>query len=171
MTITMTNSIMTMTLPYRLAFWSTFGLLVVCSLTTVITLLRITSKAALGSHLDLNNVNNNNLLLKNKDEYQRKLDEFTLERKQLYQHQPSLERIDDERYLCGSSPDFEQYFALNHTMRSSSKEDKNIYEIFFKQPNTKTAIGPEFHYLELGAYDGRGESNTRFFDICLGWNG
>ncbi len=26
-------------------------------------------------------------------------------------------------------------------------------------------------YVELGAFDGRSESNTRFFDICLGWDG
>jgi hypothetical protein len=26
-------------------------------------------------------------------------------------------------------------------------------------------------YVELGAFDGRGESNTAFFDLCLGWKG
>lgn len=36
--------------------------------------------------------------------------------------------------------------------------------------NTKDDL-PPFSYLEIGAYNGIDESNTRFFDVCLGWNG
>ena len=41
-----------------------------------------------------------------------------------------------------------------------------MYETFFKNH-------PGFNgtYLELGAYDGSQESNSRFFDLCLGWKG
>jgi FkbM family methyltransferase len=28
-----------------------------------------------------------------------------------------------------------------------------------------------FKYIELGGYDGKTESNSRFFDVCLGWEG
>ena len=27
------------------------------------------------------------------------------------------------------------------------------------------------NYIELGAFDGEAESNTRLFDLCLGWKG
>ena len=48
--------------------------------------------------------------------------------------------------------------------RSRFHEDKIIYDLF---KNT-TIQGT---YIELGAFDGKEESNTIFFDKCLQWNG
>ena len=48
--------------------------------------------------------------------------------------------------------------------RSRFHEDKIIYDLF---KNT-TLQGT---YVELGAFDGKEESNTIFFDKCLQWNG
>jgi len=47
--------------------------------------------------------------------------------------------------------------------RSRLNEDKNIYEIFFKDEATRGSV------VEMGAYNGMDESNSRFFDMCLGW--
>jgi len=68
---------------------------------------------------------------------------------------------------CGSGPDFEPWWKLDTKQRSRLNEDRKIYEIFFKDdfPDHKGT------YLELGAYNGMDESNSRFFDVCLGWKG
>jgi len=66
---------------------------------------------------------------------------------------------------CGDSPDFVQFFSLNRKSRSRLGEDEAIYNTFFKD-STKPGT-----YIEVGAYDGKEESNTRFFDECLGWKG
>ncbi|KAL7536119.1 hypothetical protein ACHAWF_005360 [Thalassiosira exigua] len=50
---------------------------------------------------------------------------------------------------------------------SSWREDLTIYETFFKNRSFST----EHFYMEIGANDGVRESNSRFFDLCLGWNG
>ena len=52
--------------------------------------------------------------------------------------------------------------------RSVNQEDKKIYSLF---PDQFRALGAKGHYIELGAFDGSTESNTRFFDVCLGWKG
>mmetsp|Transcript_16941 Transcript_16941/g.18978 ORF Transcript_16941/g.18978 Transcript_16941/m.18978 type:complete len:386 (+) Transcript_16941:78-1235(+) len=78
---------------------------------------------------------------------------------------------------CGTGPDFAPWWKLNQYDRSRLDEDKFIYETFFKkkkhpQPGEEA---DDFHfngtYVELGAFNGRQESNTRFFDLCLGWKG
>lgn len=61
--------------------------------------------------------------------------------------------------------------------RSRFGEDKTIYDIFFKVRTTdpgwngKESSLPKGTFIELGAYDGKTESNTIFFDNCLGWEG
>jgi hypothetical protein len=75
--------------------------------------------------------------------------------------------------ICGTKQsNFDLYWTLTYTERSRADEDKAIYNIFFRHtaPDDNTQQG-NFHYVELGAFDGRTESNTRFFDICLGWTG
>jgi len=49
---------------------------------------------------------------------------------------------------------------------SRSREDRVIFETFFRD----ISFGNHF-YMEIGANDGVRESNTRFFDLCLGWQG
>jgi hypothetical protein len=58
-----------------------------------------------------------------------------------------------------------EFFELDESQRSRLNEDKVIYEWFFKDRLEKGT------YLELGAFNGERESNTRFFDECLGWEG
>jgi hypothetical protein len=61
--------------------------------------------------------------------------------------------------------------------RSRFGEDKAIYDLFFKVSTTDTGYNgeetllPKGTYIELGAFDGSTESNTMFFDKCLGWDG
>jgi FkbM family methyltransferase len=75
--------------------------------------------------------------------------------------------------LCGEHPDYFTFFRLPKSQRSRFFEDKIIYDTFFK-PNLKSikTEAPQYGtYVELGAFDGREESNTIFFDNCLGWDG
>ena len=69
---------------------------------------------------------------------------------------------------CGASPTFDPWWKLSGSDRSRMAEDKFIYETFFKNQTSDNFTGT---YVELGAYNGRQESNTRFFDLCLGWKG
>ncbi len=58
--------------------------------------------------------------------------------------------------------------ALN-TSLVRFQEDLLIYEHFFKkQENEEPLRG---YFLKMGAYDGLMETNTRFFESCLGWTG
>lgn len=74
---------------------------------------------------------------------------------------------------CGTPPDFNQYFKQPLLFRSSRNEDLTIFNRLFQQdyssPQNTTAN--KYVYVELGAFNGRRESNTRFFDLCLGWDG
>jgi len=72
--------------------------------------------------------------------------------------------------LCGVSPDYTTYFTDGTIKyRSSNSEDKTIYEIFFKE-NAENDISPiKGTVVEMGAHNGLQESNSHFYDICLGW--
>ena len=94
---------------------------------------------------------------------------FTPYLRWLYQYQlPSERTTNGNPQLCGEAPAYTKFFQLNHKQRSSSEEDKTIYQTFFQQSNTVDRV---FTYVELGAFNGIEESNTRFFDDCLGWEG
>lgn len=69
---------------------------------------------------------------------------------------------------CGKGPDFDAFFKLNYQVRSRMNEDLFIYNTFFKGRNITNNRGT---YVEMGAYDGTQESNSHFFDKCLGWKG
>jgi len=72
---------------------------------------------------------------------------------------------------CGSGPSFDWYFQnlSNPNHRSVNNEDKTIYNTLFQ----RDCQDPQKRhtYIELGAFDGLTESNTRFFDKCLNWDG
>ena len=77
---------------------------------------------------------------------------------------------------CGKFPDYAPWFQLDLKERSRLNEDKIIYDLLFKNSTTqRRRNGGESTtartYLELGAFNGKQESNTRFFDDCLGWTG
>ena len=60
-----------------------------------------------------------------------------------------------------------QRFELCSDFRSRDASDMINYNKFFKnQPRDFKGT-----YLELGAFDGKRESNTIFYDHCLGWKG
>ncbi len=60
-------------------------------------------------------------------------------------------------------------------IRSRFHEDKIIYDLFknttIPSSTTEETLLPRGTYVELGAFDGKEESNTIFFDKCLGWKG
>jgi len=68
--------------------------------------------------------------------------------------------------ICGAAPHYTDYFQRNLKQRSGDGEDRAIYELFFKNATSierGTAV-------EMGAYNGVQQSNSRFFDVCLGWD-
>jgi len=72
-------------------------------------------------------------------------------------------------YNCGSKPHFSTFFSNTSKYRSYLNEDNIVYETFFKEHIARddTFKGT---YVEL-TFDGMRNSNTRFFDLCLGWEG
>lgn len=52
--------------------------------------------------------------------------------------------------------------------KSSLREDVTLYNEFFKKG---ALLGKSGFYLELGGFDGVAESNSRFYERCLGWSG
>jgi len=68
---------------------------------------------------------------------------------------------------CGEHPSFDTYFNQSSLKRSRAMEDKMLYDALFRTDG-KTVKG---NYIELGAFDGESQSNTRFFELCLGWKG
>jgi len=84
--------------------------------------------------------------------------------------------VPDENYsrrskICGTNPDYDTFFALPNLQRSANHEDWKIYNLFFK-PSTNSGDddnGVAGSVVELGAFNGIQESNSRFFELCLGW--
>lgn len=69
---------------------------------------------------------------------------------------------------CGTSPQYASWFAQGLQNRSVHGEDRVLYERLFRHVKPGSPRGT---YVELGAYNGVQESNSRFYDVCLGWNG
>ena len=92
------------------------------------------------------------------------------ERAERYKYHPPIPRtLQDQQEatsICGESPSFDKFFELSYQYRSVRDEDKIIYELFFQY-----MLPTKFTYLEMGAFNGVRESNTRFFDECLQWEG
>jgi hypothetical protein len=99
-----------------------------------------------------------------------------------YRYHPPMPRRTTEAMApakeCGSHPNFDRFFLQGDTVRSSRNEDKSIYQRFFQHYNDYNSGGnsnsnpPHVHtYVEIGAFNGMRESNSRFFDVCLGWDG
>ena len=66
----------------------------------------------------------------------------------------------------------EAFFAQSGQHRSAHDEDKTLFTRFFwRNRNRNNQKKRRGYYIELGAFDGRKESNTRFFDECLHWDG
>lgn len=87
--------------------------------------------------------------------------------KETYQyHPPSSYKNDSERdSSCGTHPTYEKYFSSSEKSRSANNEDKTLYNLFFKDDLSRRGT-----MVELGAYNGIQESNSRFYDLCLGWD-
>jgi len=78
-----------------------------------------------------------------------------------YNYVPPIKSFDAPHKECGMFPDFDDFFLLPASLHSRLLEDQIIYERFFKDKKDPGT------YVELGAFDGQTETNTRFFDICL----
>lgn len=69
---------------------------------------------------------------------------------------------------CGEYPMYTSYFNLTRTKeRSANNEDLTLYRALFLNQDNPPIRGS---MLEIGAFNGITESNSRFFDTCLGWN-
>mmetsp|Transcript_6068 Transcript_6068/g.13219 ORF Transcript_6068/g.13219 Transcript_6068/m.13219 type:complete len:335 (+) Transcript_6068:66-1070(+) len=100
------------------------------------------------------------------------LNERTLKYLSRYRFVPAAPRYDYNPYpapICGEAPHYDGFFALGGDQRSRLNEDKFVYDTFFKGRTNMT--GPAGTFVELGAYNGLQESNSHFFDKCLGWEG
>ena len=94
-------------------------------------------------------------------------------------------------YSASSNPKFRIFFPKhNHTTNpelcikewyenkqkyrgkgmSVWEEDLVIFDAFFKDRSMRNNNSDMF-YLEIGAHNGVRSSNTRLFDVCLGWSG
>ena len=51
------------------------------------------------------------------------------------------------------------------------EEDLVIFDAFFKDTLMNRSSSSDMFYLEIGGHNGVRSSNTRLFDVCLGWNG
>jgi hypothetical protein len=85
-----------------------------------------------------------------------------------YHYHPPEAPIPFPTQECGQAPDFGDFFKLNNRVRSRLNEDKIVYEILFKKIIDSSIKGT---FVELGAFDGSIESNSMFFERCLGWKG
>ena len=71
--------------------------------------------------------------------------------------------------ICGTGPEFNKFFEeQKFNRRAANDEDKTLNALF---ATALKETGTSGTYVEVGAYNGRTESNTRFFHECLGWQG
>jgi len=91
-----------------------------------------------------------------------------------YRYQPPVPYVnanhEKQAELCGVTPNFKAYFKRGFMDRSANKEDLTMYNLFFKSGENETESKGKGSIVEMGAFDGIRESNSRFFDHCLGWD-
>lgn len=93
-----------------------------------------------------------------------------VERNRVFRYYPAEERtypIPSD--ICGTGPEFNKYFDEQDFNRKALNEEDKILNNLFSSALQDT--GSSGTYLEIGAYNGRAESNTRFFQECYGWKG
>jgi Methyltransferase FkbM domain len=97
---------------------------------------------------------------------------FTPYFRELYQFHPletpSTAERDIQEEECGPFP-YSKFFEQNLTRRSRHFEDKRIFDTFFKDVPLEEL--KTYKYIEIGGFTGMDESNSRFFEACLGWEG
>lgn len=92
--------------------------------------------------------------------------------KERYKYEPPIPYSNhgERDEICGVGPNYNKYFHRERIEeRSANDEDKTIYELLFKSGNNNITA-TRGSIVELGAFNGIRESNSRFFDTCLGWN-
>ena len=100
-----------------------------------------------------------------------------MRRAALYNYHAPEPRSPQERQeaseFCGPAPLYTKYFEQppvgRKKYRSVNDEDKTIYTHFIEPFQDRLVQPPT--YVELGAFNGLEESNSLFFDKCLGWDG
>lgn len=86
---------------------------------------------------------------------------------QVYQYHPAPLKFSPNS-SCGEPPEFQTFFAQSLKARSANNEDFKLNKLF---SSTFQQIGYNGTFVELGAFDGLKESNSHFFETCLGWTG
>jgi FkbM family methyltransferase len=95
---------------------------------------------------------------------------------QFYRYRPPKRHFKALPKECGAPPHYADFFQQTWRFHSRVKEDETIYKLFL-QPKlapakaTNNNSTSQYSYVELGAFDGVKESNSRFFDDCLKWPG
>lgn len=93
-----------------------------------------------------------------------------MERNRVFRYYPPEIRTQSiPTEICGAAPEFNHYFDDQKTNRKSLNEVDKVLNNLFSDAFQET--GTLGKYVEVGAYNGRAESNTRFFHECLGWDG
>jgi hypothetical protein len=96
-------------------------------------------------------------------------EQWRTERNRIFRHYPPDPReTPAPSEVCGNAPDYSKWFEQLPNRRSLNDEDKTLYSLF---SSAFRGVGDSGRYVEIGAYNGRAESNTRFFHECLGWTG
>jgi hypothetical protein len=97
--------------------------------------------------------------------------QFTPYFQKRYQYQPPEARsafhAEQAGQECGSAPAFANYFRLGPQNRSVNNEDRTLYRRLFQGLDQSK----NYTFIELGGFDGMTETNSRFFETCLGWEG
>jgi FkbM family methyltransferase len=92
--------------------------------------------------------------------------------RELYQYHvrqvPTGEQVAAQNEECGPFP-FTRYFAQGQSRRSRLWEDKVVFETFFQDVPMEEL--KTYKYMEIGGFNGMDESNSRFFETCLQWEG
>lgn len=75
--------------------------------------------------------------------------------------------------ICGDHPSYKPYFNLpGLDQRSANNEDWTLFHNLFNATgeDNDSYAQTRGSMVELGAFNGLRESNSRFFDLCLGWD-
>jgi hypothetical protein len=113
---------------------------------------------------------------------QRHIDMAEIQRKkrldtyvQKYKYSPPSNKMtdnDNSESICDSKNSYDSFFAQGLEEHSRHNEDRTIFSTFFND-DEQVSSGEISHntFIEMGAFDGIKESNSRFFDKCLNWEG
>jgi FkbM family methyltransferase len=92
--------------------------------------------------------------------------------RELYQYKarevPTPDQSAAQDQECGPFP-YGEFFGQGQARRSRLDEDRVVFETFFRDVPVQELS--TYKYIEIGGFNGMDESNSRFFETCLKWEG